>query len=108
MFVCLLSGVSQVPLFLQTHSRVRRLYSGLAESCGFRTLFQMVELKSTPPQYSHLAGLLDVFKAKLVHYHESLLLLLKRVCRVKCSEHLHFYVCLHILLGMYYSTLVVV
>jgi len=68
MSVCMVGGVSQVPLFLQTHSRARRLYSGLAESCGFRTLFQMVELKSTPPQYSHLAGLLDVFKAKLVRH----------------------------------------
>ena len=58
---------SQVPIFLQSHSRARRLYSGLAESCGFRTLFEMVELRSTPPQYSHLAGLLDVFKAKLVY-----------------------------------------
>ena len=57
---------SQVPLFLQSHSRSRRFYSGLSESCGFRTSFEMVELRSTPPQYSHLAGLLDVFKAKLV------------------------------------------
>ena len=58
---------SQVPLFLQSHSRARRLYSGLSESCGFRTVFEMVELRSTPAQYSHLAGLLDVFKAKLVN-----------------------------------------
>jgi len=57
---------SQVPLFLQSHSRARRLYSGVSESCGFRTSFEMVELRSTLPQYSHLAGLLDVFKAKLV------------------------------------------
>jgi len=57
---------SQVPLFLQSHSRSRRLYSGLSESCGFRTSFEMVELRSTPAQYSYLAGLLDVFKAKLV------------------------------------------
>ena len=62
----MLCVVSQVPLFLQIHSRMRRLYSGLSESCGFRTLFEMVELKSTLSQYSHLSGLLDVFKAKLV------------------------------------------
>jgi len=66
MSMLLLSVDSQVPLFLQSHSRARRLYSGLSESSGFRTLFEMVELKSTPPQYGHLAGLLDVFKAKLV------------------------------------------
>ena len=80
-----MSVVSQVPLFLQTHSRARRLYSGIAESCGFRTMFQMVELRSTPPQYSHLAGLLDVFKAKLVRLHDSLLIrFLKQLCVCLC------------------------
>jgi len=79
------SVVSQVPLFLQTHSRARRLYSGIAESCGFRTMFQMVELRSTPAQYSHLAGLLDVFKAKLVRLHDSLLIrFLKQLCVCLC------------------------
>ena len=80
-----MSVVSQVPLFLQTHSRARRLYSGIAESCGFRTMFQMVELRSTPAQYSHLAGLLDVFKAKLVRLHDSLLIrFLKQLCVCLC------------------------
>jgi len=79
------SVVSQVPLFLQTHSRARRLYSGIAESCGFRTMFQMVELRSTPAQYSYLAGLLDVFKAKLVRLHDSLLIrFLKQLCVCLC------------------------
>ena len=80
-----MSVVSQVPLFLQTHSRARRLYSGIAESCGFRTMFQMVELRSTPAQYSYLAGLLDVFKAKLVRLHDSLLIrFLKQLCVCFC------------------------
>ena len=80
-----MSVVSQVPLFLQTHSRARRLYSGIAESCGFRTMFQMVELRSTPAQYSYLAGLLDVFKAKLVRLHDSLLIrFLKQLCVWLC------------------------
>jgi len=57
---------SQVPMFLQTHARGRRLYSGLAEFPGFRTSFEMVELKTAPHQYTHLAGLLDVFKTKIV------------------------------------------
>jgi len=85
------SVVSQVPLFLQTHSRARRLYSGIAESCGFRTMFQMVELRSTPAQYSHLAGLLDVFKAKLVRLHDSLLIrFLKQLCVCLCRLVLAF------------------
>lgn len=57
---------SQVPMFLQTHSRTRRLYIGVSEFPGFRTSFEMVELKSAPHHYTHLAGLLDVFKAKVV------------------------------------------
>jgi Rab3 GTPase-activating protein catalytic subunit len=57
---------SQVPMFLQTHSRARRLYTGVTEFPGFRTSFEMVELKSAPHHYTHLAGLLDVFKAKVV------------------------------------------
>ena len=57
---------SQIPMFVQLHNRWRRLYFGQSESPGFRTVFEMAHLKSIPPQYSHLAGLLNVFKAKLV------------------------------------------
>jgi Rab3 GTPase-activating protein catalytic subunit len=53
-------------MYLQTHSRGRRLYVGVSEFSGFRTSFEMVELKSAPHHYTHLAGLLDVFKAKVV------------------------------------------
>ncbi len=41
---------------------------GQSESPGFRTVFEMVHLKSVPKQYSHLAGLLDVFKSKIVGF----------------------------------------
>ncbi len=53
-------------MFVQLHARWRRLYFGQAESPGFRTVFEMAHLKNFPSQYSHLSGLLDVFKAKLV------------------------------------------
>jgi Rab3 GTPase-activating protein catalytic subunit len=33
---------------------------------GSNIEFAMVHLKRTPAQYNHLAGLLDVFKSKLV------------------------------------------
>ena len=56
-------------MFVQLHSRWRRLYMGQSESPGFRTVFEMVHLKSVPKQYSHLAGLLDVFKSKIVNFH---------------------------------------
>ena len=89
-FVLLTVG-SQVPLFLQSHSRSRRLYSGLSESCGFRTSFEMVELRSTPPQYSHLAGLLDVFKAKLVRYMLHCDSVLKCACCSEFCENVYFH-----------------
>ena len=57
---------SQVPVFVMIEKRWRKLYQGCFELPGFRTSFEMVHLKNTPSQYKHLAGLLDVFKAKLV------------------------------------------
>ncbi len=57
---------SQVPVFIQAHDKWRKLYFGQFEIPGFRTTFEMVHLRSIPHQYSHLAGLLDVFKAKVV------------------------------------------
>lgn len=62
MIVC----YSTVPMFIHAHKRWRRLYYGICLGGEFRTSFEMSHLKSTPPQYNHLAGLLDVFKDKLV------------------------------------------
>ncbi|XP_048577238.1 rab3 GTPase-activating protein catalytic subunit isoform X2 [Nematostella vectensis] len=55
----------EIPMFIQAHQRWRRLYYGLCLGGEFRTLFEMCHLKHTPPQYAHLAGLLEVFKDKL-------------------------------------------
>lgn len=57
---------SQVPIFVQFHSKWRRLFAGVSEHSGFRTSFDMVQLKNTPHQCSNLYGLLDVFKSKIV------------------------------------------
>ncbi|XP_052812233.1 rab3 GTPase-activating protein catalytic subunit-like isoform X2 [Mya arenaria] len=54
-----------VPVFVQIHQKWRRLYQGTCILPGSSVEFGMVHLKRTPPQYNHLAGLLDVFKAKL-------------------------------------------
>ncbi len=39
---------------------------GVAEGGDSRVDYNMVHLKHTPPNYQHLSGLLDLFKAKLV------------------------------------------
>ena len=57
---------SYVPLLVQLHQKWRRLYRGLCLGSGFRTLFEMAQLRHTPKQFNHLKGLLDVFKDKLV------------------------------------------
>ncbi|XP_052237519.1 rab3 GTPase-activating protein catalytic subunit-like isoform X2 [Dreissena polymorpha] len=54
-----------VPVFIQIHQKWRRLYQGVCVLPGSSVEFGMVHLQRTPPQYNHLAGLLDVFKAKL-------------------------------------------
>lgn len=54
-----------VPIFVQIHQKWRRLYQGTCVLPGSNIEFGMVQLKRTPAQYNHLAGLLDVFKAKL-------------------------------------------
>ncbi|KAK3875371.1 hypothetical protein Pcinc_019752 [Petrolisthes cinctipes] len=55
----------QVPLFVQVHQGSSRVYVGVGLGSGVRTDFNMVYLKHPPPQCSHLAGLLDVFRNKL-------------------------------------------
>jgi len=63
--IALQNTACHVPIFIQVQKQWRRLYTGHQEMPGFRTAFEMVQLKNTPAQYSHLAGLLDVFKSKL-------------------------------------------
>ncbi|KAI0217388.1 Rab3 GTPase-activating protein catalytic subunit [Lamellibrachia satsuma] len=55
----------QMPVFVQAHQKWRKLFYGRSEFPGFSTNYEMVHLKTVPQQYSHLAGLLDVFKEKL-------------------------------------------
>ncbi|XP_064598105.1 rab3 GTPase-activating protein catalytic subunit-like [Liolophura sinensis] len=54
-----------VPVFVQILQSWRKMYSGVCVATGLTTQFDMVHLKRIPPQYNHLAGLLDVFKGKL-------------------------------------------
>ncbi|XP_027273560.1 rab3 GTPase-activating protein catalytic subunit isoform X1 [Cricetulus griseus] len=55
----------QVPLFVQIHHRWRRMYMGECQGPGVRTDFEMVHLRKVPNQYTHLSGLLDIFKSKI-------------------------------------------
>ncbi|KAG9462398.1 hypothetical protein GDO78_014201, partial [Eleutherodactylus coqui] len=56
----------QVPLFVQIHQKWRKLYVGECQGPGVRTDFEMVHLRKVPNQYTHLSGLLDIFKSKIV------------------------------------------
>ncbi|XP_039198299.1 rab3 GTPase-activating protein catalytic subunit isoform X2 [Crotalus tigris] len=55
----------QVPIFVQIHHRSRKMYVGECQGPGVRTDFEMVHLRKVPSQYSHLSGLLDIFKSKI-------------------------------------------
>ncbi|NXE62208.1 RB3GP protein, partial [Calcarius ornatus] len=55
----------QVPLFVQIHHKWRRMYVGECQGPGVRTDFEMVHLRKVPSQYTHLSGLLDIFKTKI-------------------------------------------
>ncbi|CAN2390051.1 Rab3 GTPase-activating protein catalytic subunit [Pristimantis euphronides] len=55
----------QVPLFVQIHQKWRKLYVGECQGLGVRTDFEMVHLRKVPNQYTHLSGLLDIFKSKI-------------------------------------------
>ncbi|KAL7991749.1 hypothetical protein Chor_016005 [Crotalus horridus] len=55
----------QVPVFVQIHHRSRKMYVGECQGPGVRTDFEMVHLRKVPSQYSHLSGLLDIFKSKI-------------------------------------------
>ncbi|XP_053554210.1 rab3 GTPase-activating protein catalytic subunit [Bombina bombina] len=55
----------QVPLFVQVHQKWRKLYVGECQGPGVRTDFEMIHLRKVPNQYTHLSGLLDIFKSKI-------------------------------------------
>ncbi|NXK31671.1 RB3GP protein, partial [Piprites chloris] len=55
----------QVPLFVQIHQKWRRMYVGECQGPGVRTDFEMVHLRKVPSQYTHLSGLLEIFKTKI-------------------------------------------
>lgn len=57
---------SAIPIFAHVLQQWRRIYHGLCIGGGFRTTFLLSQLRHIPSQYGHLAGLLDIFKDKLV------------------------------------------
>uniref|UniRef100_A0A673HI06 Rab3 GTPase-activating protein catalytic subunit n=1 Tax=Sinocyclocheilus rhinocerous TaxID=307959 RepID=A0A673HI06_9TELE len=56
---------SLVPLFVQIQQKWRKMYTGECQGPGVRTDFEMVHLRKAPGQYTHLSGLLDIFKNKM-------------------------------------------
>ena len=59
---------SNVPIFIRVQHEWRNMFIGLCEGSGLRTHFNVCYLKNAPHQYRHLAGLLEIFKSKLVDY----------------------------------------
>lgn len=58
---------SPVPMFIQIHQFRRQMFCGACVLPGSSIDFDVIHLNTAPPQYSHLSGLLDVFKAKMVN-----------------------------------------
>nr|XP_022322201.1 rab3 GTPase-activating protein catalytic subunit-like isoform X2 [Crassostrea virginica] len=56
---------SPVPMFIQIHQFRRQMFCGACVLPGSSIDFDVIHLNTAPPQYSHLSGLLDVFKAKM-------------------------------------------
>uniref|UniRef100_A0A671Q419 Rab3 GTPase-activating protein catalytic subunit n=1 Tax=Sinocyclocheilus anshuiensis TaxID=1608454 RepID=A0A671Q419_9TELE len=54
-----------VPLFVQIQQKWRKMYAGECQGPGVQTDFEMVHLRKAPGQYTHLSGLLDIFKNKM-------------------------------------------
>ncbi|KAL3864829.1 hypothetical protein ACJMK2_006481 [Sinanodonta woodiana] len=65
--IALSNAGCSVPFFAQIQQRWQKLYMGTCIMPGATVEFKMVALKRIPHQYSHLTGLLDVFKTKLGH-----------------------------------------
>ena len=57
---------SAIPTFIQVHQRWRKLHFGVCVGGGFRTSFSMSQLHHMPSNFGHLAGMLEIFKSKLV------------------------------------------
>ena len=57
---------SNVPIFIRVQHEWRNMFVGLCEGSGLRTYFNVCHLRTVPHQYRHLAGLLEIFKSKLV------------------------------------------
>ena len=57
---------SNVPIFIRVQHEWRNMFIGICEGSGLRTHFNICHLQYVPHQYRHLAGLLDIFKSKLV------------------------------------------
>lgn len=59
---------SQIPVFIQLQQMRQKYFLGVCEGSGVRTSFDMVHLHRAFSQYSHLSGLLSLFKSKLVNH----------------------------------------
>lgn len=55
----------QIPVFVQLQQMRQKYFLGVCEGSGVRTNFDMIHLHRAFPQYSHLSGLLSLFKTKL-------------------------------------------
>ncbi|XP_015922573.1 rab3 GTPase-activating protein catalytic subunit [Parasteatoda tepidariorum] len=55
----------QIPVFVQLQQMRQKYFLGVCEGGGVRTSFDMVHLHRAFNQYSHLSGLLSLFKSKL-------------------------------------------
>ncbi|XP_062600840.1 rab3 GTPase-activating protein catalytic subunit-like [Saccostrea cucullata] len=56
---------SPVPVFIQVQQYRRQMFCGACVLPGSSIDFDVIHLKSPPPQFNHLSGLLDIFKAKM-------------------------------------------
>lgn len=65
-YYILLLCYSNVPIFIRVQHEWRNVFIGLCEGSGLRTHFNICHVKNSPHQYRHLAGLLEIFKSKLV------------------------------------------
>lgn len=65
-FIVLSLPCSTIPMFAHVRQRWRKIYYGLCIGGGFRTMYEIAHLHHVPMQYRNLAGLLEIFKDKLV------------------------------------------
>ncbi|XP_035220404.1 rab3 GTPase-activating protein catalytic subunit-like [Stegodyphus dumicola] len=64
-YVAINNTSCQVPVFIQLQQMRQKYFLGVCEGGGIRTSFDMVHLHRAFSQYSHLSGLLFLFKSKL-------------------------------------------